>query len=318
MTERLAPTSTGVPIYCPHAGCSWSFDRAGKRGEGYLDVHLRIIHKGQPDPRQAVLGPPLPLPAPVSVPITNGQRIAKPEPEQPRETASQTWARGHSRQPITYTAALAMFRATVEHLGHFPSVTEYQELHRSPSLPTLYRLFGSWPNLRELCGAETPETRGHLVWTPEKVVEAVAAFRTRKRRDPTTVDLTSEHGLPTKKVLNRLYGSWPEAREALGIAASEHGRKPVLSGREPQGRETGAHSAPSPAEADGDQFAVYGDSPEPVSPDELGVTPNADGCSALAAVLRSLADAVESDVFSDAALWLIAWLAIEARKGLDA
>jgi hypothetical protein len=50
--ESRPPVSTGVPLYCPHDGCPWSYDRAGSRGEGFLAVHLRVVHKGV-DPRPA-------------------------------------------------------------------------------------------------------------------------------------------------------------------------------------------------------------------------------------------------------------------------
>lgn len=46
----MSATATGLVHYCPHAGCSWSFQGSKARFDGYLAVHLRVTHGGV-DPR---------------------------------------------------------------------------------------------------------------------------------------------------------------------------------------------------------------------------------------------------------------------------
>lgn len=41
---------TALPTYCPHKTCTWSFAGSKARAAGFLDTHIRIVHKGD-DPR---------------------------------------------------------------------------------------------------------------------------------------------------------------------------------------------------------------------------------------------------------------------------
>lgn len=46
-------SSSTIPHYCPHPGCKWSFVGSQKKADGFLAVHIRIVHKGV-DPRPPI------------------------------------------------------------------------------------------------------------------------------------------------------------------------------------------------------------------------------------------------------------------------
>lgn len=50
-------SSSTIPHYCPHPGCKWSFVGSQKKADGFLSVHIRIVHKGA-DPRPPIVEAP--------------------------------------------------------------------------------------------------------------------------------------------------------------------------------------------------------------------------------------------------------------------
>lgn len=70
--------SMGIPHYCPHSpACDWSFVGSLKRFEGYLETHIRVVHKGVAEP---VAGKAEEVPAPAAKPFrrANG-RVTREE-----------------------------------------------------------------------------------------------------------------------------------------------------------------------------------------------------------------------------------------------
>jgi hypothetical protein len=65
-------SSSSVPHYCPHRDCGWSFCGTQKKAEGYLAIHLRVVHKDATPPK---VEPPA-RPQPKLAPMVGGEESA--------------------------------------------------------------------------------------------------------------------------------------------------------------------------------------------------------------------------------------------------
>lgn len=79
----VSAVGTGAVTYCPHSSCGWSFVGSRTRADGYLIVHMRVMHAGV-DPRaiQVSEREPLGHVAPVEpTPAAPGTSSASPSPQ---------------------------------------------------------------------------------------------------------------------------------------------------------------------------------------------------------------------------------------------
>lgn len=143
VTPVSAIATTGVPIYCPHPACGWSYERGGARGEGFLAVHLRVVHKDV-DPRTNTTGD-----ANTHQKASNGSV----EPRREDTAMDMTPVRKWSRDLI-----LDAFRRFQRERGRWPLASE--ECDYLPGRKAVNHHFRSWQAvLDELDAGKIPRAR---------------------------------------------------------------------------------------------------------------------------------------------------------------
>lgn len=168
--------SSGVPIYCPHAGCSWSFDRQGKRGQGFLEVHLRVVHKDE-DPRNRSEPEPLAM--------LDGTDGASPGPEatEPGSGSDHQSQEDTRMDALSREQTLADFRRYHEEHGRWPLPADAKETDYLPSKDRVARLDGGWAGLWvELGAGKMPRGRAAGNYRAGKT----AVARTKAKRPAAT------------------------------------------------------------------------------------------------------------------------------------
>lgn len=105
-----------------------------------------------------------------------------------------------------------------EHDGHPPAYTDWRLATRDhPGVTVVADRFGSWTKGVLAAGFDPRHRR----WEREEVIAALRAWSQAHGRSPSSREATRGDGLPSYRVVARLFGSWPAAIEAAGLKQRE-------------------------------------------------------------------------------------------------
>ena len=164
MNER-ATGGAQVPIYCPHfPKCDWSYAGTKKRGQGFLETHVRVVHKGGWNGMDTHAG--------VKPSEARRNGAAKPTTEPARMDTPD----GHSGQRVaawTREEALAAFRAFHAEHGRWPLASDQPGRGTLPSPSALKRLGWNWQAVwTELDAGKVPIGRAAQKYLGRLIVQS--------------------------------------------------------------------------------------------------------------------------------------------------
>jgi hypothetical protein len=106
-----------------------------------------------------------------------------------------------------------------------------------PSVPTLYRWVGTWPEVLRACGRVGP-VPGYRYWTPDQILDALAGWLVDNPAgfaadydDQSSGNLD----LPSSTTVLRNFGSWRAAIDAARHRDKPPGRVNSIAGRQDLG-----------------------------------------------------------------------------------
>lgn len=164
----MSVVETGLVRYCPHKGCTWSFAGSSSRFDGYLDVHLRVLHHGV-DPR-AQTAPPTPLapPEPPQLPVL-APALDDVEPDE-KEIVMPTDVQ-ESRVAEFCTA----FRRFHDKTGRWPLPGDVKTVDYLPTADFVRKQGASWQSLWDEVGAgKVPQGRAAANYRTGRTATAAA------------------------------------------------------------------------------------------------------------------------------------------------
>lgn len=327
---------------CAIGECPWRFEGTAVECRDAFAAHRAEVHPtfGQPKGKlRAGVAPTRPSVAQPAPSMPSGldalERMDAGQPQRPEENPMENVAEAMAKTAKwTTEAAIVAIKDEVAKLGYIPTGTKWNQLRLKPSIPTIYKLFGSYNAVvagitvpsETAAGSGSAKVGGRVVG--DQAVTGSASVTTTRLLSKTPrpsnhpvgkdecVAALQEHAVegvsltssewkrrklsPAYKTITRRFGSWGEACEAAGLQILRSPvRRPPSDGANQEAPNEKAHIP----------------TPEIRVPVEGPPIEKQDWRPAVVEVLRTLADAIENGLFTPSSIALICGgIALEMRK----
>ncbi|WP_235907907.1 homing endonuclease associated repeat-containing protein [Halosegnis longus] len=119
-----------------------------------------------------------------------------------------------ARHRYSEDECLESLQSAVEHYGEGLTMQEYDDLDIPPSAQVIADRCGGWNLALKKVGAEESSSQQY---TKQECLEAIRSLAVTLNREPTVSDYKTNRMKPSLSTVQKLCGSWSEAKELAGV-----------------------------------------------------------------------------------------------------